>query len=165
MLASGVIGAGLVLAATLSWGVGDASPPASTVFGAGYLQFKTMKDTNFCVDTNFAAVEPAVTISLCSSALSQRFTMSNGADGHNLILDSRGRCLGVGPKFDLVFRTVSDGACKYNAKQRWSFLADGQIVIGNKLLCLTLPTQTASGAPIRLTPCTGSTGQLWKLAQ
>lgn len=164
MLASVIIGASVALAAALNLGVGDASPPATTVSGGGNFQLQTSPETIFCADTVEGA-STAVSISQCSAAASQRFTFSNGADGHNLILDSNGRCLGVGAKIDRDSRAVTDGPCNYHAKQRWSFLADGQIVTGNKILCLAPAGRVGAGAQVRLLTCDGSTIQHWKLSQ
>jgi hypothetical protein len=105
-----------------------------------------------------------VILSTCTSAASQRFMLSNGADGLNLFLDSHGRCLSQGAKLFKGAYAISVQPCTYRAGERWSNSPLGEFTVGTAQRCATVP-RAAANAAVTLEPCQGITRQLWKLAQ
>ncbi|HEY5013513.1 MAG TPA: RICIN domain-containing protein [Acidimicrobiia bacterium] len=164
LIAGALLGAGLLSAAAISYGVSAASTRASSVTGAGNLQIKSMLDTSFCVDVDESGPQPAVILSQCTAVASQRFTLSNGADGLNLFLDSRGRCLSQGPKLSAGFYAISVKPCTYRSRERWSFSPLGAFTVGVAQRCATV-SRAAANVAVNLVPCQGTNSQLWKLAQ
>ena len=164
LIAGALLGAGILSAAAVSFGVSAASTRASSVTGAGNLQIKTMSDTNFCIDVDDSGPQPAVILSTCNVAASQRFTLSNGADGLNLFLDSHGRCLSQGAKLFKGAYAIAVQPCTYRTGERWSNSPLGEFTVGSAQRCATVP-RAAANAAVTLQPCQGISRQLWKLAQ
>ena len=163
LMASVLLGAGLVVAATMAPGLSGAAAPPSTGRGEGF-QFKTLLDTGFCMDIDESGSQPRAIVSTCTAVASQRFTLSDGADGYNLMIDSRGRCLSRGPKLSKDFFTVAVAPCTYRANERWSLLALGQFTQANANRCLVIP-RAASGASVNVVPCQTVDSQRWQLSQ
>ncbi len=137
----------------------------STAHGE-YFQLKSQKDSTFCID-----VDPQGTpgrslfLSVCTAALSQRWTFTSNADGSNLLVNSQGFCV------DAVGRTPGDGValqvnhCNFAKSQRLHFTDAGNIQIGGTKNCLSYP-RPGSGAAVFLQACGSLTAlEEFKLAQ
>jgi hypothetical protein len=162
-LASAAAIVGLMIAVPVATASSGASAPPSTV-GGGVFSLHSMADQSFCLDVVDQGSGLVVVVSMCTAAESQKFALSHGADGLNLMLDSHGNCLAHGAKIGPGFFAVGDGPCKYKPIGRWSILADGLVTQGDSGLCLTIP-RAADGANVHLVPCQEVPLQEWKLSQ
>jgi Ricin-type beta-trefoil lectin domain. len=141
--------------------VGAAAPP-STV-GGGVFQIHALSDQGFCMNLDDQRVQPTLVVSQCTVAESQKFTLTHGADGLNLIVDRKGNCLSRGIQIGKGFFAVADAPCTYQLREQWSFSLLGLMMRGSSGLCLEIP-RAADGAEVHLVPCTDVPLQHWKLS-
>jgi len=136
--------------------------PPSTAYGESLL-FKAAVDGTFCLDEQSGSTQGRMVIlSTCTTADSQRWTLTHDPDGSNAMVDSQGMCI------DSTGRKVNDGTavevfdCNLHSHQRFSYTADG--LIQAKQGCLSVPG-AAVGAPVSLVTCDSTSNrQLFHLA-
>ena len=151
--------------AVMMAGAVSATATPTTAHGT-YFLFKSAIDNNFCVDVAPGATAGrAVSLSACGTADTERWTLTDNADGTNLVVDSQGMCL------DKAGRVVGDGtplevfACGFQSHQRFRYTADGLIQDKTTKDCLSVPL-AATGAAVSLATCDNTvSGQIFKLAR
>lgn len=136
--------------------------PPSTAHGENNL-FESALDNSYCIDVVPGGTQGrAVILSTCSTADTQRWALTDNADGTNAIIDSEGMCV------DSTGRKLGDGIslgvfdCTFHGHQRFSFTPDG--LIQAKQGCLSVQGAINGGA-VSLVAC-DSTNQheVFKLA-
>lgn len=157
---AGLLGGSIAVEASIAT---RAAP--STAHGESFL-FKTQLDSSFCVDVVSGATQGrTVFLSTCSTADTQRWSLTKNADGSNAFIDSQGMCV------DSSGRKAGDGLpvkvfnCNFGKTQRFRYTAAGHIQVNGTNLCFSIPL-AATGAAVSLAKCSNtSTRQVFKLAR
>jgi len=129
-----------------------------------YFLFKSALDSTFCIDEQPGNTQGrTVILSTCTTADTQRWSLTENSDGTNFIVDSQGMCV------DSTGRKLGDGFaveafdCNSHAHQRFTYTADGQLQA--RLGCLAVPL-AADGAAVSIASCnSASNSQVFKLAR
>lgn len=82
--------------------------------------------SNRCVDIPGASTTNSVTAVQwgCSTATNQRFTLSDGGDGYQLVAQHSQKCLDVGGSSQAENTAVIQYSCSSSANQRWDLVRD-----------------------------------------
>jgi hypothetical protein len=142
----------------------SAAVTPSTAHGEHFL-FELAVDRTFCIDEAPGNAQGrAVTLSACGTADTERWALTENADGTNAFIDSQGMCL------DTTGRKIGDGIalkvfdCRFNDHERFSYTALGLVQVKSTDACLRVPG-AANGTAVSLAKCDStSTGEVFKLA-
>lgn len=126
---------------------------------------ESVVNTNFCIDDGPGfATGRALLLQSCTTVDTQRWALTDNADGTNALDDSQGMCV------DTTGRTVGDGIavavfdCRFGMTQRFRYTVAGLVQAKGTNTCLSVPG-AASNASVSLATCDATkTGQQWKLA-
>jgi len=139
--------------------------PASVAHGPNFL-IESALDYSFCVDeAPGTAPGRIVSLSPCSTALTERWTLTENADGTNAIVDSQGMCL------DTTGRKAGDQTalevlpCNFKGHERFSFSGEGQFQAATPSNACPWEPNLGGGVATSLARCDStSTNQVFKLA-
>jgi hypothetical protein len=145
-----------------SVGAAGAPLPPSTAHGENFL-FKSALDTNFCIDVAAGSTQGrSVILNQCTSVDTERWALTDNANGTNAIVDSEGMCV------DSSGRKLGDGIslevfdCSFHGHQRFSYTTDG--LIQTKEGCLSVQG-AVSGAAVSVVSCDSTKNhEVFKLA-
>ncbi len=165
----GALGLALLVAGSIggvALGEGNVASKPPLVHGSNF-QVKTALDETFCLETNAGthSTGPSVYVKKCDGRPEQRWTLTDGADGTNVIVGNLGMCLAI-DHHAASPKPAKISSCNYGKSQRFTVTAAGEIIEVRSGQCLTIGAVVADGKPVFLKPCAtpSQAAQLWRLS-